>query len=131
MPGTREVLIRVLHDGSEHCCSWVRMLGLGRKGVDVEVLFACVLLRAHSPALGQLCALSVRWSRQYFLLNVLACASFGCLWNTLTPFATLTLERQEVQLPTEGHLAVGSDRFDVSDRHFGIARFRWFCHFRV
>jgi hypothetical protein len=47
------------------------MFGLGRKGVVVKVLFAWALRRAHSPALGQLCALSVRWSKQYFLLRML------------------------------------------------------------
>ena len=67
MPGTREVLIRVLHDGSEHCCSWVRMFGLGRRGVVVE-LFSCARFRAQSPACEQLWDDSVLWSRQYFLL---------------------------------------------------------------
>lgn len=134
MPGTRDVLISVLQEGSEHCCSCVRMFGLGREGV-VEVLVEGFRLRAHSPALGQLCALSVRWSRQYFLWRMLVCVfSYKCTRNLLTPFATLTFERQEVELPTERHLAMRTDRFDVSDRHFGVAFVWWWiwgCHVRA
>lgn len=72
MPGTREVLIRVLQVGEEHCCSCVRMLGLGRRGEVVVVFAEAARLRAQSPAWGQLCALSVRWSRQYFLWMIVS-----------------------------------------------------------
>lgn len=50
----------VLQVGEEHCCSWVRMLGLGGSGDDDLVEFARVRWRAQAPAWGQVWADSER-----------------------------------------------------------------------
>ena len=63
--------MRVLQEGSEHCCEWVRMLGLPVDVVGPEGRVVAARRLAQSPAWVQLCALSVRWSRQYFLIVTL------------------------------------------------------------
>lgn len=71
-PVTRGVLMRVLQLASEHCCSCVSMLGREAKGVfvlGVGPRFASARFRAHSPALGHECAVSVLWSPQNFLMT--------------------------------------------------------------
>lgn len=77
-PVTSGVLISVLQLGSAHCCSWVRMFGFAERGVLlVGPRLAAARLRAHSPALGHSCAVSVRWSKQNFLEDVLVRSSLG------------------------------------------------------
>ena len=63
--------MRVLQRGEEHCCSWVRMLGLPaeeEEGLREEEVCCCpIRLRAQAPAWGQEWEDSVRWSRQNLL----------------------------------------------------------------
>lgn len=96
---TRGVLINVLQLGSAHCCSWVKILGFAERGT---LLFgpwlAAARLRAHSPALGQSCVVSIRWSRQNLLDGVLVRLCFkvqDCEKRAL-PFTALTFEGEEV-----------------------------------
>lgn len=51
----------------------------------------------------------------------------ACQWQRLvkwkggdSPFATLALEREKVELMTEGHLAVSANGFDIGSGHFGV-----------
>ena len=61
--------MRVLHEGSEHCCSCVSKVGLeGPWYVEAdEPRACCARARAHAPAFVHECAVSDRWSRQYLL----------------------------------------------------------------
>ena len=63
------VLMKVLQAGVEHC---VPVASVGFEvvmpeevGVEERLRLLRRRLRAHSPALGQLWAVSDRWSRQY------------------------------------------------------------------
>lgn len=96
---TRGVLISVLQLGSVHCCSWVKMLGFAERGT---LLFgpwlAAARLRAHSPALGQSCVVSLRWSRQNLLerMSVRLCLDVQDCEKRALPFTALTFEGKEV-----------------------------------
>ena len=43
--------------------------------------------------------------------------------TSLTPFTTLTLEGEEVELVAEGHLAVRADGVEIGDGHFAVGGF--------
>jgi len=50
----------------------------GREGIGFDVVgprFAAAFRRAHAPASGHWCAVSERWSKQYFLDHVLVVAA--------------------------------------------------------
>lgn len=123
-PVTRGVLMRVLQLTWAHCCSCVRMLVFWVGAEDWR--FASARRRAHSPALAHWWAVSVRWSRQNLLQW---CVNDYCLerglevLDTHLPFAALTFEGEEVELATEGHLAVRPNRLDVSNTHFLVTCF--------
>jgi hypothetical protein len=112
----------VLHDGSEHCDSWVRTDGLG-EGVELARCWAARAL-AQAPALGHECAVSERWSRQYLLGHVSILYDHVARRDINSPFATLTSKRKKVELMAEGHLAVRANRFDVGRGHCAVALFR-------